>query len=106
MSELQGSSRYFDLYDKIKAELLSLTTQLQRLTLYDDLYNDSSLMQEYLCRSYINVFRFWSRVDKECDRCSKFAEHPEPRQILTAFRFQRLDTGGCFFQHKKTGRDR
>lgn len=50
---------------------MSLTAQLQRLSFYDDLYGDSLLMQEHLFASYKNVFRFWSRVDKECDRCSK-----------------------------------
>lgn len=67
---IDGLGRFIDLFDKIKAELMSLTTQLRRMTLYDYLYGESKDMQEYLFRSYTNVFRFWCRVDKECNRCS------------------------------------
>lgn len=28
-------------------------------------------MQRYLCSAYIQVFRFWSAVDKECERISR-----------------------------------
>ncbi len=67
---IDGLGRFVDLFDKIKAELMSLTTQLRRMTLYEDLYGESKDMQEHLFRSYTNVFRFWCRVDKECSRCS------------------------------------
>ncbi|KAF6217408.1 hypothetical protein HO133_006924 [Letharia lupina] len=66
---IDGLSRFIDLIDKIKAEVLSLSAQLRRLTLYDELYGQSLDMQELLFSSYKNVFRFWSRVDKECSRC-------------------------------------
>ena len=67
---VDGLGRCLDLFDKLKAEVLSMTTQIRRLTLYDHLYGDSSEMQEYLFKSYKDVFRFWCRVDKECNRCT------------------------------------
>ena len=66
---IDGLSRFIDLIDKIKAEVLSLSAQLRRLTLYEELYGQSLDMQELLFSSYKNVFRFWCRVDKECSRC-------------------------------------
>ena len=69
---IDGSSRFIDLFDRMKTELLALTTQLHRLILYEDLYEDSAAMQEHLCNSYINLLRFWHTVNKECDRCSTF----------------------------------
>ena len=66
---IDGLSRFVDLIDKIKAEVLSLSAQLRRLTLYEELYGQSLDMQELLFNSYKNVFRFWCRVDKECSRC-------------------------------------
>ena len=66
---IDGLSRFVDLIDKIKAEVLSLSAQLRRLTLYEELYGSSLDMQELLFSSYKNVFRFWCRVDKECSRC-------------------------------------
>lgn len=66
---IDGLSRFIDLIDKIKAEVLSLSAQLRRLILYDELYGQSLDMQALLFSSYKNVFRFWCRVDKECSRC-------------------------------------
>ena len=66
---IDGLSRFIDLIDKIKSEVLSLSAQLRRLTLYEELYGQSLDMQELLFSSYKNVFRFWCRVDKECSRC-------------------------------------
>ena len=66
---IDGLSRFVDLIDKIKAEVLSLSAQLRRLTLYEQLYGQSLDMQELLFSSYKNIFRFWCRVDKECSRC-------------------------------------
>ena len=67
---INGLGRFIDLFDKIKAEVLSITTEIRRLTFYDTLYGQSSEMQEYLFKSYKDVFRFWCRVDKECRRSS------------------------------------
>ena len=67
---IDGLGRFVELFDKIKSEVMSLTTLLTRLALYEHLYGESSEMQEHLFRSYVNIFRFWCRVDKECNRCA------------------------------------
>ncbi|KAF7302531.1 hypothetical protein HMN09_00887500 [Mycena chlorophos] len=64
---VDGTHRFFGLFETIKKELLSLVSQLQRINMYDDLYGDSPDMQKLLCQSFINMLRFWSRVDKECN---------------------------------------
>lgn len=66
---IDGMGRFVDLFDRLKAEVLSMTTHIRRLTLYEELYGGSPEMQEYLFKSYKDVFRFWCRVDKECNRC-------------------------------------
>lgn len=66
---MQGIDRFLNLFETIKKELRSLTSELQRITEYEYLYGDSAILQDLLCKSYINMLRFWSRVDKECDRC-------------------------------------
>ena len=72
ISYCQGLGRFIDLFDNIKDEVSEMTTQLKRLTMYEDLYGRSVDMQDQLFKSYQNVFRFWCRVDKECSRRSKF----------------------------------
>ncbi|KAJ7054052.1 hypothetical protein C8F01DRAFT_1325563 [Mycena amicta] len=64
---LDGAHRFFNLFDTIKKELRVLQVQIQRISEYETLYGDSAMLQDLLCRSYINMFRFWSRVDKECE---------------------------------------
>ena len=64
--------------------------------LYEDLYGESSLMQQHLFMSYKNVFRFWSRVDKECDRCSEFTNVPQRGVSGLRTRPQRLVKGSRF----------
>ncbi|KAJ7349860.1 hypothetical protein DFH08DRAFT_742347 [Mycena albidolilacea] len=66
---IDGGHRFFDLFETIKKELRSLKVQLERINDYDYLYGDSEHLQELLCETYINMLRFWSRVDKECDTC-------------------------------------
>ncbi|KAL8747305.1 MAG: hypothetical protein Q9190_000811 [Brigantiaea leucoxantha] len=66
---VQCSNRYLGLYDTIRDQLGRLTQYLNRLSLYDDLFGDSTVMQEVLKASYFNVLRFWSRVEKECNHC-------------------------------------
>ena len=65
---LQGADRYLNLFEIIKSEIRSLTSYLGRITQYEYLYGESPALQKLLCGSYINILRFWSRVDKECDR--------------------------------------
>lgn len=66
---IQCSTRYLDLYDKISSQLTDLETHLELLTRYEELFGDSTTMQELLQASYIDVIRFWHRVEKECRRC-------------------------------------
>ncbi|KAF8522855.1 hypothetical protein JB92DRAFT_2886428 [Gautieria morchelliformis] len=65
---IDGVYRYTNLFETIKAQLESLTFQLRCINLYEDLYRNSEGMQEILCESYINMFRFWNQVVKECHR--------------------------------------
>ncbi|KAK7047185.1 hypothetical protein VNI00_006851 [Paramarasmius palmivorus] len=66
---IEGAQRYINLFDTIKSELRSLAAEIQRITEYEDLYGESESMQALFYDSYINMLRFWSRVDRECDRC-------------------------------------
>lgn len=68
---VQGADRYLNLFEIIKSEIRSLTSYLGRITQYEYLYGESPVLQKLLCDSYINILRFWSRVDKECDRSCK-----------------------------------
>jgi hypothetical protein len=66
---IQCSSRFLDLYDKISNQLGNLKTHIEVLTAYEELFGESSTMQELLQDSYVDVIRFWRRVEKECTRC-------------------------------------
>ncbi|KAF8522856.1 hypothetical protein JB92DRAFT_3110440 [Gautieria morchelliformis] len=66
---IDGVYRFTNLFETIKTELESLTFQIERINKYEDLYGNSEKMQDILCESYINMFRFWHQVNKECDRC-------------------------------------
>ncbi|KAF8526673.1 hypothetical protein BU17DRAFT_40385 [Hysterangium stoloniferum] len=63
---IDGAHRFVGLFDTIEDQLQSLTNYLQIITEYEWLYNDSNDLQDLLCKSYINILRFWYRVDKEC----------------------------------------
>jgi hypothetical protein len=66
---IQCSSRFLDLYDKISDQLGHLKTHIEVLTAYEELFGESSTMQELLQNSYVDIIRFWRRVEKECTRC-------------------------------------
>ncbi|KAI3611445.1 nacht and ankyrin domain protein [Moniliophthora roreri] len=66
---IEGAQRYLSLFDTIKSELRSLASETQRITEYEYLYGESERMQMLFYNSYINMLRFWSKVDRECDRC-------------------------------------
>ncbi|KAF5879132.1 putative nacht domain protein [Botrytis fragariae] len=66
---IDTSKRYLNLYDDIKNQLEDITLQLNVLTEFEELFGDSKTMQELLQMTYIDVIRFWVRVDKECRRC-------------------------------------
>ena len=67
----KASSRFLELYEKIPEQLESLQVHLANLTEYEELFSESSNMQILLEKSYVNVVRFWYRVEKECKRCSE-----------------------------------
>ncbi|KAG9231383.1 hypothetical protein BJ875DRAFT_517370 [Amylocarpus encephaloides] len=67
---INGLGRYFELFEKIRGQLQMLKYQLERLQWCDELWGDSDDMQRYLCSTYVQVFRFWAAVDKECNRIS------------------------------------
>ncbi|KAG1898128.1 uncharacterized protein F5891DRAFT_982041 [Suillus fuscotomentosus] len=56
------------LFENIHYELDSLGGHLKNIAVYGDLYQKNADMQEVLCNAYINVIRFWYRVDKECTK--------------------------------------
>ncbi|KAL3473025.1 hypothetical protein BJX99DRAFT_202881 [Aspergillus californicus] len=63
------SQRFLELYSKIADQIKRLNDHISVLTLYEDMFGDSSIMQELLQVSYIGIIRFWRRVEKECNRC-------------------------------------
>jgi hypothetical protein len=63
------SSRFLELYDKIEDQLELTSKSVSVLTEYEELFGDSATMQELLVSSYIDIIRFWRRVEKECRRC-------------------------------------
>ena len=67
---IQCSNRYLGLYDTIRTQLNALTNQLARLSWYEELFGHSLAMQDCLKQSYVNLLRFWSRVEKECRHCA------------------------------------
>jgi len=60
--------RYVNLYTLIRAQLDTLTNELARLKEYEYLFGNSPAMQELLKTSYLNILRFWTRVELQCCR--------------------------------------
>lgn len=54
------------LFETIHSELDFLGEHLEYIAGYGNLYQKNKKMQRILCNVYINVIRFWYRVDKEC----------------------------------------
>ncbi|KAJ7893827.1 hypothetical protein B0H14DRAFT_3125690, partial [Mycena olivaceomarginata] len=67
---IDGVHRFLNLFETIKKELEMLTIQLNHINEYHYLYGNCDKLQELFCNSFINMLRFWSRVDKECNRRS------------------------------------
>jgi Cdc6-like AAA superfamily ATPase len=63
------STRFLELYDKIEDQVKHLNTHITVLAEYEELFDHSSTMVELLQASYIDIIRFWRRVEKECNRC-------------------------------------
>lgn len=66
---VDSSKCFLGLYEIIKEQLDCLERYLECLTEYEELFGHSANMQKILEDSYINVIRFWCRVEKECRRC-------------------------------------
>ncbi|KJA21807.1 hypothetical protein HYPSUDRAFT_41683 [Hypholoma sublateritium FD-334 SS-4] len=66
MVVVEASNRCDSLFESMQKELLSLAEYLQRITVYEDLYGDSTEMQRLFFVSYTNIIHFWHRVHKEC----------------------------------------
>ncbi|KAL8636479.1 MAG: hypothetical protein Q9228_006129, partial [Teloschistes exilis] len=84
---VQCSSRYLNLYDTIRQQLNDLSRHLGRLAWYEELFGDSLAMQDILKQSYVNLLRFWSRVEKECTHCVVSAM----LRSITSFSTAKLD---------------
>ncbi|PVF92590.1 hypothetical protein CPB86DRAFT_176028 [Serendipita vermifera] len=67
---LSSINRYHNFFEKIKRTLTQLRNQIDRIKDYEDLYGDNPTLQDLLCRTYIDIIRFWARVFKECERCA------------------------------------
>ena len=65
---VEAGSRCLELYDKLKDQLEALETHLERLLAWEDLFGEHLILQKPMINSYINVIRFWRRVEKECKR--------------------------------------
>lgn len=68
---VQASERFINLYDEIKDQLNNIEHHLDRLTGWEKLFGEHAALQKVLVRSYVNVIRFWRRVEKECKRCGQ-----------------------------------
>ncbi|KAG1898125.1 uncharacterized protein F5891DRAFT_1148495 [Suillus fuscotomentosus] len=65
---LNSLDQYGRLFETIHYELASLSDHLENIAGYGDLYQTNQKMQRILCNAYINIIRFWHRVDKECTK--------------------------------------
>ncbi|KAG2096525.1 uncharacterized protein F5147DRAFT_716462 [Suillus discolor] len=82
--------QYGRLFETIHYELASLSDHLENIAGYGDLYQTNQKMQSTLCNAYINIIRFWHRVDKECTKSGpKFG---------TPFSTKKL---GCIVSHMR-----
>ncbi|KAL8686929.1 MAG: hypothetical protein Q9218_006759, partial [Villophora microphyllina] len=87
---IQCSSRYLNLYETIRQQLNDLSRHLGRLVWYEELFSDSLVMQDILKESYINLLRFWSRVEKELTIATNKVVSAMLRSI-TSFSTTKLD---------------
>ncbi|KAI9683793.1 MAG: hypothetical protein M1822_005983 [Bathelium mastoideum] len=79
--------RHKDLQTHMQTHLTRLTDQMQRLSDYRELFGQSSAMQEYLKNSYLNILRFWAKVDEQCNRPS----FVQAMRSLASFDLKKLD---------------
>jgi hypothetical protein len=54
------------MYEKLELQLKRLSHELRRLKDYESLFSHSEDMQDFLVSSYVNIIKFWSRVEEQC----------------------------------------
>lgn len=80
---------YFKVPEKISKALASLGDDLKSMETYNRLFGSSLSLEDVFCKSYVDIFRFWSRVFRELLRNSSYKTHPDVHSSLsndTAFR--------------------
>ncbi|KAI5116473.1 hypothetical protein M0805_001636 [Coniferiporia weirii] len=65
---INSAQRFYNIFDTIKKELRNMANELVRISEFEALFGDCTKLQEHLCKLYINMFRFWSRVYKELNQ--------------------------------------
>ena len=105
---VEGSGRFLRLYDEIKDQLQNLESHLERLLAWDQLFGQHLILQKPLVNSYINVLRFWRRVEKECQRWGSSAEvcpvQPLMPNDTCACSVQSIGSRSSFVQYSKIER--
>lgn len=66
----QCIQRHYSVADKIHQHLKSLSDEVRRLSQYESLFKESVEMQKLLVSSYVNIIRFWAKVDDELSKNS------------------------------------
>ncbi|CAI7655898.1 unnamed protein product [Penicillium glandicola] len=86
-SAIDCSKRFLELYEKISDQIKKLNMHLTVLSEYEELFDHSATMRELLQASYIDIIRFWRRVDKECNRCVA----NRALRAMTKFSIEKID---------------
>ncbi|KAJ5715346.1 uncharacterized protein N7483_012527 [Penicillium malachiteum] len=68
---VDSSKRYLSLYENIEEQVALLNYHIDNLNTCEDLLGGSPRMQNLIQESYIDIIRFWLRVEEECDRCAE-----------------------------------
>ncbi|KUJ10194.1 uncharacterized protein LY89DRAFT_627632 [Mollisia scopiformis] len=79
--------RYVNLYKLIRGQLNKLTNELNRLKEYEDLFGHSDAMQELLKASYLEILRFYAKVESQCRHSGAFLAI----KSLTSFSLKKID---------------
>ncbi|KAI1079934.1 hypothetical protein F5B20DRAFT_590137 [Whalleya microplaca] len=58
--------RYAAVFEKIETQLIKLTQELKFLKRYEELFKQYTAMEQLLTQSYINIIRFWIKVEELC----------------------------------------
>jgi hypothetical protein len=58
--------RYNELFDKLEGQMKKLAHEMKRLGAYEALFQESAEMEALLIHSYLNILKFWVRVESQC----------------------------------------